>query len=188
MRERLPNKSLSNRSLTDQLKQLKDSFDLSVSKPIDNQKRTGAKFLTFNIHNESFAWPVKYLKEVLINQKIILIPERQEKLCGIINYKNQVLAVFNLNSDLGLPLIEIKTKQDREYNTVLIAKGLDEDISIVIDGLGPILFIVADEIKPKPVTIKINIPTLIVGQIYHKEQLITILNPKALKKVKKNDR
>ncbi len=168
-------------SLHNKLKQLKDSFDLSISAGVDNQKRDGRRFLTFNIHNESFAWPVKYLKEVLTNQKIIPIPEKQEKLCGIINYKNQVLAVFNLSSVLALPLAAIKTKHGKYQNTVLVTKGLGQDISIVVDALSSILFIFEDEIKPRPACIKTETAELVAGQIYRKEQLITILNPIALK-------
>jgi chemotaxis signal transduction protein len=178
-------------SLQDKLKQLKDSFDLSVSKPIENQKRDGAKFLTFDIHNESFAWPLKNLKEILINQKIIPIPARQTMLCGIINYKNQVQSVLNLSMLLGLPKTkigtDIKTKQGKEYNTVLVTRSLAQDMSIIVDRLGLILFIAWDEIKPKPVAIKSELSDLIDGQIYRKKQLITILNPNAIKSLKTDE-
>ncbi len=124
---------------------------------------------------ETFAAPVTHFEEIFIKQKIIPIPGRLDHFCGVINYKNRILPVINLHFLLGLD----QTKK-RDTNTVFVTKNLAEDVAVMVDNLGPILPISHDDVLPEPVSINIEKAKYILGEIYHQETLITILDLRSL--------
>lgn len=165
----------SNKSLKKRLAQLKESFDLSIARPIETEERVYAKYIAFKLEQEIFAWPVRHLKEILVNQRVIPIPGRMESLYGVINYKNKVLTVTNFHYLLGIPPVEVGQK-----NTLLITRELPLETALWVDGLKTFLSIAEDEIKSKPISFDKDNSKMIAGEIYSQGLLITILNPNSV--------
>ncbi len=135
-------------SLKNKLESLKNSFDLSISEPIETSVKEYNTYLSFQLDNECFAWPVIHLTEVLINQRIILIPASVKTIYGVINYKNQVIPVMNLHQALG-----IKHKKPGEQNIILVTKGVSFQFAFSVDALKNILSLEIDDIKSKPLSL-----------------------------------
>lgn len=158
--------------LKKRLDQLKESFDRSVVESIETKAGVYSKYISFNLNNEFFAWPVSNLKEILVNQKILPIPGKLETLYGMLNYKNMVLSVTNLHHLLELTSVEVG-----EENTLLVSRGLPVETALWVDGLGPVLSIAKGDIKHKPLRLEHVVAEMITGEYYHRGQLIAILNP-----------
>ena len=159
-------------TLQQRLQQLRDSFDASVAEAVKKDTRRYQKYMAFRLGHELFAWPVNYIKKVAVNKKIVPIPGKIECLYGVLNYKNRVLSVVNLHRMLGIE--SVNTDQG---GTILVTKGLVVDLAILVDGLNAVLIWADDDIKPKPISFNQGAGELIVGELYHQKEMITILNP-----------
>ncbi len=84
---------ITSNNLQQRFDELRESFDLSVARPIETEVKIFTEYIAFKLGHETFAWPTSYIKEMLLNQRIIPIPGRMENLYGVVNYKNQVLPV-----------------------------------------------------------------------------------------------
>lgn len=162
-------------NLQQRIDELRESFDLSVARPIETEARIFTEYIAFKLGHETFAWPTSYIKEMLLNQRIIPIPGRMENLYGVVNYKNQVLPVINLHNFLGLAVME-----KIETNILLITTGSQMKIAILIDCLKSVLNVGEDDIKPKPISLDKDAEKLVMGEFYNHEGMITLLKPDSL--------
>lgn len=159
-------------TLGQRLQQLRDSFDASVSEPIDEDAKAYKKYVTFMLGRELFAWPASHISEIGVDRKIIPIPGKMAEFHGVLNHKNRVMSVINLHNMLGLDSVN-KGKR----GTVLVSKGLAVDLAVLVDGLKTVLTRADGDMEPKPFSIDNGTEGLIVGEFYHKGEMITILNP-----------
>ncbi len=165
-------KAISKQSLKKNLNKLKESFDLSIAKVIENRDGSSQNHITFMLDSETFACPVIHFKEIVTEEKIIPVPEEREHLLGVINYKNRVLPVINLNSLLRL---NKKISKQKRY-TLFITKNLKEESAILVDDTGIMLPIAEKKISPLPVSINSETGKFIKGELYYQKKLITVLD------------
>ncbi len=159
-------------TLRQKLQELRDSFDASVSDPIERDARIYRKYIIFMLGRELFAWPASHISKIGIDKKIIPIPGKMKGLYGVLNYKNRVLSVINLHQMLGLDSVKAG-----KGTTILVSRGLDVDVAVLVDGLKVVLSRSDDDIKPKPFSFGQSAGELIAGEFYHRGEMITILNP-----------
>jgi chemotaxis signal transduction protein len=156
------------------LLRLKENFDRTIAQPIEVKPRDRTKYLVFRLKEEFFAWPAANLKEIVFDLPIVALPGRLDRFYGIVNYKNNVLPVVNLHHHLNLA-----SEKSEKSHILLITKALAADSALLVDGLILVAPVANDRIRPKPISIEAETAHMICGEFYHKEQMVTILNPEA---------
>ncbi len=161
--------------LRKELRELKESFDLAILKPFDEHGRKYEKYIAFALGDETFAWPVSNLKEVVVNRRITPAPGAGDALRGVINYKNQVLPVTSLHHMLGLP-----SGETGRENIMMVAGGLSFETAFPVDRLIAVLSIAREDIKPKPLSLDQDAAAIIAGELIENDRIITILDPASI--------
>jgi len=158
--------------LKKELKLIQESFDIAQTLPLKKNSSKKLKYIVFSIKNEKYAWPLLYLKEIIINQNIIPIPGEINTYNGVFNYKNRVVPVINMKYYLDILIPEIKS-----INILMVTNKLPVEISIPVENLISIISIEKDNIKPN--TLKSKNASLIKGEILFNNEIISILNPES---------
>ena len=106
-------------------------------------------YLSFNIGNELFAINVLKVLEVLQKQIITPIPNAPDYILGIINFRGDVVPVFNTRQKFNL-----KSLDDGETFAVVVLEMLKNNepyrIGATVDKVKDVITINDDEIKPVP--------------------------------------
>jgi len=167
-------KRLTTLNLVNELISLKKSFDLDQTKPFEYESKNLFKYIVFYISQEQYAWPLSNLKEIVLKQFVVPIPGKCESLCGVFNYRNQVMPVINIYYLLGLGAVDLEKE-----NILMVTKGLPIDSAIPVDSLVSMISIAESDIKPRPISLNSEIASLIKGEAIVNQQLISILYPDA---------
>lgn len=160
--------------LEEELEYLKQSFDIDQTKPFEYESSHLFKYIVFHISQEQYAWPLSNLKEIVLKQIVVPIPGKCELLCGVFNYRNQVMPIINIYYLLGLGVVDME-----KDNTLMVTKGLPIDSAIPADRLVSIVSIAENEIKPRPISLSSDVASLIKGEVIYDSHFISILNPDA---------
>jgi chemotaxis signal transduction protein len=161
-------------SLKKELASLKKSFDLDQTKPFEYESSNLFKYIVFHISKEQYAWPLSNLKEIVLKQIVVPIPGKCESLCGVFNYRNQVMPVINIYYLLGLGAVDM----EKEI-ILMVTKGLPIESALPVDSLVSMISIAESDIKPKPISLSSEIASLIKGEVVIGNQFISILYPEA---------
>ena len=167
-------KRLTTLNLEKELENLKKSFDLDQTKPFEYESKNLFKYIVFHISQEQYAWPLSYLKEIVLKQFVVPIPGKCESLCGVFNYRNQVMPVINIYYLLGLGAVDLEKE-----NILMVTKGLSIESAIPVDSLVSMISIAESDIKPRPISLNSETASLIKGEAIIDQQLISILYPDA---------
>lgn len=159
--------------LHDGLGKLQEEFDRATAKPIETRQADKRSYVVFKLGRELFAWPVANLTQIVVNRRIVTLPGRQKSFYGVMNYKNKTLSVTNLHHLLNLG--SMKTDQ---ITTLLISKGLMVDTAFAVNRLVTIVSVAVNAIAPKPISMT-DAASMIAGEFFHREQMVTVLNPDA---------
>jgi purine-binding chemotaxis protein CheW len=161
-------------NLEKELSSLKKNFDLDQTKPFTYESKNQFKYIVFYISEEQYAWPLSNLKEIVLKQVVVSIPGICESLCGVFNYRNQVMPVINIYHLLGLGSVDLD-----KVNILMVTKGLSIESAIPVDSLVSMISISESDIKPRPISLNSEVASLIKGEAIIDKQLISILHPDA---------
>jgi purine-binding chemotaxis protein CheW len=131
--------------------------------------------LTFKIGTETFAVNVINVLEVLEKQHITKIPQTPTHILGIINFRGNILPVFDTRQKFNLPPISI---EDKNYIIVYEINHNDScyTIAATADSVKDVIEITSDDIKSVP-EIGLNFNTkYISGAIRKNDQFILLTN------------
>jgi len=167
-------KSITTSSLINELESLRKSFDFDQTKPFEYELKNLLKYIIFYISQEQYAWPLSNLKEIVLKQIVVPIPGKCESLCGVFNYRNQVMPVIDTYYLLGLGTVDMEKE-----NILMVTKGLPIESAIPVDRLVSMISIPESDIKPRPISLSSEIASLIKGEVIVDNQLISILYPDA---------
>lgn len=106
-------------------------------------------FLSFRIENEMFAVSVSKVLEVLEKLKIIKVPDSPEHIQGIINFRGQIIPVFQARSKFGFT----PAKPDDKFVIIILEIEADDENLIVgamVDKVKDVVNINPKDIKPIP--------------------------------------
>jgi purine-binding chemotaxis protein CheW len=132
-------------------------------------------YLSFNIGNELFAINVLKVLEVLQKQVITPIPNAPDYILGIINFRGDVVPVFNTRQKFNL-----KTLDDTETFAVVVLEMLKNNepyrIGATVDKVKDVITINDEDIKPvPPMTSSFNIE-FISGIVRLQQEFILIID------------
>ncbi len=132
-------------------------------------------YLSFMIDNEYFAVNVAKVLEVLLTQKITRVPNVSEEIRGVINFRGEIIPLFETRTVFNLP---DRTDIDRFVIIVLeitTATG-NSVIGAVVDRVKDVINIEPKDIMPVP-KMNIRIKAELISGIYKlKEDFVMLLN------------
>ncbi|MBM9614121.1 chemotaxis protein CheW [Desulfobulbus rhabdoformis] len=160
--------------LRKRLKELKDSYDLSVAQSFETEKQSGIKFLTFALDNEVYAWPVSHTSEILEYRGITPIPGDMPLLHGIVNNKNRIVCVVNLHR-----LFQLTQPQCSTTSRLIFTKNLGEEQAFLVDRLMGVYLINTEQFSFHTPVREKNISKYIKGAFYLEDTLVSVLVPEA---------
>lgn len=132
------------------------------------------EIIVFNLGKEFFGIEIKYVLEIIKKQKITPIPTEDKFLLGVINIRNKVKDVFDLEK-----FLEFNNKEyNNEYFLICSNEDLTKEIVFPITDVKNILKITnKDKIEiPNKEFISDNIDYI----IKNNSKLITVLNFKKI--------
>lgn len=132
-------------------------------------------FLSFRLGKETFAVSVIKVLEVLQQQHITEIPDVPAYIKGVINFRGDILPIFDARLKFNL-----KVDEDEEKNVIIVLDLTGENqkmrIGAIADGVKDVLAFDETEIKPVPeMGLKYN-AEYISGMIKSGDSFIMVLN------------
>jgi purine-binding chemotaxis protein CheW len=105
-------------------------------------------FLSFTVYLELFAVNVSKVLEVLQNQHITQVPNVPDYIKGIINFRGEIVPLFEARIKFNLP-----EREDNKY-VIIVLDLLDEGepfrIGVIVDRVRDVISIDDSDIKPVP--------------------------------------
>ena len=132
-------------------------------------------YLTFMLGNESFAVPVSKVLEVLQKQPITRVPKTPAHILGIINFRGEILPVFDTRQKFNLAAT---IQNEARIVIVFEIAGLGDKtiIAATADSVKDVIEINYAEIKPVPELGLDYDSQYISGAIRRNENFILMLN------------
>jgi|SRR5271166_2716865 len=132
-------------------------------------------YLSFIVCDELFAVNVTNVLEVLQKQRITHVPNAPEYIKGIINFRGEVVPVFESRNKFNLP----PRPQESSYVVIVfdLSKGSDIfRIGTVVDRVKDVITIDDKEIKPVPPMSKEFNTDFLLGIFKQNTDFIMLLN------------
>jgi len=107
------------------------------------------QYLTFKLQEETYAFGILNVKEILEYGKITKVPMMPDFIQGVINLRGEVVPVVNLARRFGLKTSEITKKTC----VVIIEIGADDtrhELGVMVDSVSEVLEIDSEQIRPAP--------------------------------------
>jgi purine-binding chemotaxis protein CheW len=136
-------------------------------------------YLSFVVHNELFAINVSKVLEVLQQQSLTHVPNAPEYIRGIINFRGEIVPVFETRTKFNLP------QREDENNFVIIVIDLSTDTEIfrvgaIVDKVKDVINIDEADIKPIPAMSKDFNTSFLHGIFKLQNDFIMLLNVEKL--------
>lgn len=106
------------------------------------------QYLTFQLNEESYAFPVSHVKEVLEKSKISKLPKMPDFILGIINVREKVVQVIDLATRF-----DVNTDVKAANNIILLEQEIDNEITIIgvlVDDVSEVIEIQSELLEPPP--------------------------------------
>jgi purine-binding chemotaxis protein CheW len=101
------------------------------------------KYLTFDIENESFGIPIKFVNQIIGIQTISPMPDTPEFVKGVVNLRGNVIPVIDARLRFGLPIADYN---DRTCIIILIIH--EELFGLIVDKVSEVALIMQENISP----------------------------------------
>ncbi len=163
------------KDIKERLEQLRDTFDLAVTLPVVKETRVFVPYLVFELGQELFGMPLTHILEIVVDHDIVRLPGNNGYLSGVINYRNAALSVLNLHQ-----MLKVSSRDETPGNILIISKGLKVNTSFLVNRLTGFVSVGEHRIKPKPYSLEPSIGQLLIGEYYHQDQMVALLNPDCL--------
>jgi purine-binding chemotaxis protein CheW len=132
-------------------------------------------YLSFIVCEELFAVNVRKVLEVLQKQRITQVPNAPDEIKGIINFRGDVVPVFESRIKFDLP-----ERNDEEAFVIIVLDLSKENeifrIGAIVDRVKDVITIEDNEIKPVPVMSKDFNADFLQGIFKQNEDFIMLLD------------
>lgn len=102
-------------------------------------------FVTMRIDKQLFGVPVKYVRDVLREQRVTRIPLAPPEVAGSLNLRGRIVTVINLRKRLSL-----HEKESATPGMFVVVEHKNDLYSLMVDGVGEVLTISAGAIEKTP--------------------------------------
>lgn len=102
------------------------------------------RFLSFNIANEVYAFPIKYVTEIIGTQYVTEVPNIKEYIIGIINLRGIIVPVIDIRIRFNMPKIEYTDR-----SCIIVIRINNYDVGLLVDGVSEVV-VLKNEIMSLP--------------------------------------
>ncbi len=131
-------------------------------------------YLTFHVGEELFAVDVTYVLEVLEQQTISRVPKAPEDVLGIVNFRGDILPVYNSRKKFAIP-------DDEMIKYIIVYELNDEEsrysVSATVDSVKDVIEFDDDEITDIPDMGLSYDVRFVQGVVKRDDRFIMIINP-----------
>jgi len=152
----------------------------------DNLTRNVAQFVAFKIENQTYAFRIEQIQEIVILSQITRTPQVPEYVEGVANLRGSIIPIVNLRKLFGLEPKPI----DADTRTIVVNIG-KRVIGCTVDTVTQVVRIVQDAVHAAPDTVTGHGASYIAGFARINDQLIVLLevdellDPQKLEQVSK---
>ena len=137
----------------------------------DEEDSQEGRFLSFKVDNEQYGIEIRHVLEIVGQQKITDVPDTPDFVKGVINLRGSVIPVVDIRLRFHM--------QPRDYDDrtcVIVVKGHDSSVGIVVDTVNEVITIPADKISPAPQVSKDEVKRYIKGIGRLENEVIILLS------------
>jgi len=152
----------------------------------DNLSRNVAQFVAFRIENQTYAFRIEQIQEIVILSQITRTPQVPEYVEGVANLRGSIIPIVNLRKLFGLEPKPI----DADTRTIVVNVG-KRVIGCTVDTVTQVVRIVQGDVHAAPETVTGHGASYIAGFARVNDQLIVLLevdellDPQKLEQVSK---
>ncbi|MBC7894363.1 MAG: chemotaxis protein CheW [Cytophagaceae bacterium] len=132
-------------------------------------------FVTFRVNDQWLGVPVSIVQEVLLAQRLAIVPLAPAEVAGFLNLRGQIVTALDLRTRLD---IEGESALDTAMNVVV--RHEDELFSLLVDEVADVLAIERERIEPVPATLDACWRAVSRGIVRRDADLLVILDVGAL--------
>jgi purine-binding chemotaxis protein CheW len=129
------------------------------------------QFCTFHIGELFLGIEVERIQEVLRDVAITPVPKAPAAIHGLINLRGQIVTAVSLRTVFGLPLDESGGSA-----TMLVLEHRNGLVSLVVDRVGEVVSVRADDFEDPPDALKGGARKLIRGAYKLQQKLLLVLD------------
>lgn len=129
------------------------------------------QFCTFFLDKLFFGVEVEKVQEIIRYQEMTRVPLASQVVAGLINLRGQIVTAIDLRCRLDLAT---RSKAKLPLNVVVNVR--DETVSLLVDEIGYVLEVDAEDFEVPPDTLTGNVRSLIRGAYKLQEMLLLILD------------
>jgi len=152
----------------------------------DSLARNIAQFVAFRIENQSYAFRIEQIQEIVILDQITRTPQVPDYVEGVANLRGSIIPIINLRKLFG-----ITPKPNDDETRIIVVNVGSRTIGCTVDTVSQVVRIAADNIRPAPETVTGHGASYIAGFARVKEELLVLLevdellDPQKLEQVRK---
>lgn len=141
----------------------------------ENLARNVAQFVAFRIAEQTYAFRIEQIQEIVILSQVTRTPQVPSYVEGVANLRGSIIPVVNLRKLFGLE----PKPNDAETRTIVVNVGA-KTIGCTVDTVTHVVRIAQDAIHPAPETVTGHGASYISGFARVGEQLIVLLEVEEL--------
>lgn len=132
-------------------------------------------FVTFRVNEQWLGVPVSIVQEVLLAQRLAVVPLAPAEVAGFLNLRGQIVTAVDLRTRL-----DIDGESSIETAMNVVVRHEDELFSLLVDEVGDVLAVERDRIETVPPTLDACWRTVSVGIVRREMDLLVVLDVGAL--------
>lgn len=133
------------------------------------------EFVTFRVNDQWLGVPVLLVQEVLLSQRLAIVPLAPAAVAGFLNLRGQIVTAVDLRTRLDLPG---QSALDTAMN--IVVRRDDELFSLLVDEVGDVLPVDATAVEPPPVSLDEHWRAVCHGIVRRDRGLLVVLDVDAL--------
>ncbi|MCE3018482.1 MAG: chemotaxis protein CheW [Pirellula sp.] len=141
----------------------------------DNLTRNVAQFVAFRIENQTYAFRIAQIQEIVILSQVTRTPQVPDYVEGVANLRGSIIPIVNLRKLFGLEPKQI----DTETRTIVVNVG-KRTIGCTVDTVTQVVRISQDAVHAAPETVTGHGASYISGFARVGEELIVLLEVEEL--------
>ncbi len=113
-------------------------------------QRLAGKYLTFDVHGESYGIDVLKVREIIRLANITPVPQMPKHVRGVINLRGKIVPVVDLRLRFGFT--EVRTAEQACVIVVLLklSDGKVNQMGLVVDIVEEVVYVASSEIEETP--------------------------------------
>lgn len=136
----------------------------------NNLSRNVAQFVAFRIENQTYAFRIEQIQEIVILSQVTRTPQVPDYVEGVANLRGSIIPIVNLRTLFGLE----QKAYDTETRTIVVNVG-KRVIGCTVDTVTQVIRIGKDDLHAAPDTVTGHVASYIAGFARVQDQLIVLL-------------